>query len=362
MRTLFQTIKQQFLEENDLVLVSVTASSGSTPRGAGSRMLVGKNGRISGTIGGGAVEYRAECMALDILEKKESCEHEFRLNHKDVENIGMICGGDVTAFFQYLDHNDPIIMEITETAEKFYEERKDFWLICDLHATSGMSLYSASYGLTGNADVPSSILSSLSARPCGLIGTANVPSSVLSSLSTKPHRYHSEDYDLFSEQIGTSGTVYVFGGGHVSQKLVPILASVDFRCVVLDDRPEFTNPALFPGAAETILCDFNHLDQSISITDADYCCVMTRGHSYDTIVQAQLLATPACYIGVIGSRAKKAAVFRRLIEEYNINEQDLNRIISPIGLEIKAETPAEIAISITGQMIQVRADRKATSK
>ena len=318
MRTLFQTIKQQFLEGNDLVLVSVTASSGSTPRGAGSRMLVGKNGRISGTIGGGAVEYRAECMALDILEKKESCEHEFRLNHKDVENIGMICGGDVTAFFQYLDHNDPIIMEI-----------------------SGVSLYSPA---------------------CGLIGTANVPSSVLSSLSLKPHRYHSEDYDLFSEQIGTSGTVYVFGGGHVSQKLVPILASVDFRCVVLDDRPEFTNPALFPGAVETILCDFNHLDQYVSITAADYCCVMTRGHSYDTIVQAQLLATPACYIGVIGSRAKKAAVFRRLIEEYNINEQDLNRIISPIGLEIKAETPAEIAISITGQMIQVRADRKDTSK
>ena len=187
MRTLFQTIKQQFLEGNDLVLVSVTASSGSTPRGAGSRMLVGKNGRISGTIGGGAVEYRAECMALDILEKKESCEHEFRLNHKDVENIGMICGGDVTAFFQYLDHNDPIIMEITETAEKFYEERKDFWLICDLLTTSGVSLYSPA---------------------CGLIGTANVPSSVLSSLSTKPHRYHSEDYDLFSEQIGTSGTMY----------------------------------------------------------------------------------------------------------------------------------------------------------
>ena len=341
MRTLFQTIKQQFLEENDLVLASITASSGSTPRGAGSRMLVGKHGRITGTIGGGAVEYRAELMALDILEKKESDEHEFRLNRKDVENIGMICGGDVTVFFQYLDHNDPIVMEIAETAEKSYEERKDFWLICDLHATSGMSLYSPCYGLIGNADVPSSILSSLSAQP---------------------FRYRSEDYDLFSEQIGTSGTVYVFGGGHVSQKLVPILASVDFRCVVLDDRPEFTDPALFPGAVETILCDFNHLEQYVSITAADYCCVMTRGQSYDTIVQAQLLATPACYIGVIGSRAKKAAVFRRLIEEYNINEQDLNRIISPIGLEIKAETPAEIAISITGQMIQVRADRKATSK
>ena len=103
----------------------------------------------------------------------------------------MICGGDVTVFFQYLDHNDPIIMELAVTAETLYKERKDFWLICDLHATSGMSLYSASYGLTGNADVPSSILSSLSARPC---------------------RHRSETCDLFTEQIGTSGTVYVFGG------------------------------------------------------------------------------------------------------------------------------------------------------
>ena len=341
MRALFQKIKQQFLKGNDLVLVSITASSGSTPRGAGSRMLVNKNGRVTGTIGGGAVEYRAECIALDILEKKESCEHQFLLNRKDVENIGMICGGDVTVFFQYLDHNDPIIAEITETAEKFYEERRDFWLICDLLTTSGMSLYSPA---------------------CGLIGNANVPSFVLSSLSAKPHRYRSKDYDLFSEQIGTSETVYVFGGGHVSQKLVPILASVDFRCVVLEDRPEFADPALFPGSVETMLCDFNHLDQYISITAADYCCVMTRGHSYDTIVQAQLLATPACYIGVIGSRTKKAAVFRRLVEEYGIDEQDLNRIISPIGLEIKAETPAEIAISITGQMIQIRADRKASLK
>ena len=119
----------------------------------------------------------------------------------------MICGGDVTAFFQYLDHNDPIIMEITETAEKFYEERKDFWLICDLLTTSSVSLYSPA---------------------CGLIGTANVPSSVLSSLSAKPHRYHSEDYDLFSEQIGTSGTVYVFGGDMSHKSLSQSLQALIF--------------------------------------------------------------------------------------------------------------------------------------
>ena len=89
---------------------------------------------------------------------------------------------------------------------------------------------------------------------------------------------------------------------------------------------------------------------------------MTRGHAYDTIVQAQLLATPACYIGVIGSLAKRAGVFHRLVEEYGIDERELDRMITPVGLNIKAETPAEIAISITGQMIQVRAERKAAMK
>ena len=101
----------------------------------------------------------------------------------------MICGGDVTVFFQYLDHNDPIIMELAVTAETLYKERKDFWLICDLHATSGMSLYSASYGLTGNADVPSSILSSLSARPC---------------------RHRNETCDLFPEQIVRNLQILLF--------------------------------------------------------------------------------------------------------------------------------------------------------
>ena len=69
-----------------------------------------------------------------------------------------------------------------------------------------------------------------------------------------------------------------------------------------------------------------------------------------------------CYIGVIGSLAKRAGVFHRLVEEYGIDERELDRIITPVGLNIKAETPAEIAISITGQMIQVRAERKAAMK
>ena len=83
---------------------------------------------------------------------------------------------------------------------------------------------------------------------------------------------------------------------------------------------------------------------------------MTRGHAYDTIVQAQVLKTPACYIGVIGSAAKKAGVYQKLYE-MGFCKDDTDRITSPVGLAIKAETPAEIAISIAGQMILHRAER-----
>ena len=79
----------------DLVLVTVVASSGATPRGAGARMLVGRGGRICGTIGGGAVEYRSEHIAAEVLKEKKSGSHDFSLTKNDVQNLGMICGGDV---------------------------------------------------------------------------------------------------------------------------------------------------------------------------------------------------------------------------------------------------------------------------
>ena len=98
--------------------------------------------------------------------------------------------------------------------------------------------------------------------------------------------------------------------------------------------------------------------EKVAIGPEDYICIMTRGHAYDTIVQAQALRTPACYIGVIGSKAKTAGVQRQL-RTMGFTDEDFARITTPIGLDIKAETPAEIAISIAAQMIEVRAGRNA---
>jgi len=159
------------------------------------------------------------------------------------------------------------------------------------------------------------------------------------------------------EDLKTKDRAYIFGGGHVAQELVPVLSHVGFRCVVMDDREEFTKKELFPGAEEVICGDLQNIADYMTIGNDDYVCVMTRGHAYDTVVQAQVLKCRPTYCGVIGSAFKAAGVRRTLKEEYGLLDEELDLVTTPIGLNIKGETPAEIAISIAAQMILHRAER-----
>lgn len=335
MREMLKLIAEKLSHGEDLVLVTVIASSGATPRGAGARMIVGKEGRICGTIGGGAVEYRSEKIAAELLEKKESAERDFSLTKDDVQKLGMICGGAVNVFFKYISSDDSEVLNIAEKAEELFKKGGDLWIISEISDNGRLGLYSTETGYIG----------------------VDAPAWVDEALTRHPQRIINDGRDFYVEQINSSGRVYVFGCGHVAQELVPVLSHVGFRCVALDDRPEFAKRELFESAEEVKLIDFQHLSDYINVTEEDYACVMTRGHAYDAIVQAQLLQTDACYIGVIGSAHKKAGVYARLKEEYGFDDSVFERITSPIGLKIKAKTPAEIAISIAAQLIEFRAER-----
>ena len=323
MRTMLKTVKARLTAGEELVLVTVVASSGATPRGAGARMLIGKEGRICGTIGGGAVEYRSEQIAARVLEEKTSLGHDFTLTKDDVQNLGMICGGACNVYFHYIPAHDAATMALAEEAEAVFAKGEDLWLISDISQGGRLSL----------ADKSDDALAPY--------------------LTRHPHM----EGQLYIEQINCSGRVYVFGGGHVAQELVPVLAHVGFRCVVMDDRAEFTKPELFPGAEEVICGDLRKIGDYMEIGSEDYVCVMTRGHAYDTVVQAQVLKCRPCYCGVIGSAFKAAGVRKTLKEEYGLIDEELDLVTTPIGLNIKGETPAEIAISIAAQMILHRAER-----
>ena len=162
------------------------------------------------------------------------------------------------------------------------------------------------------------------------------------------------DVTLYAEPLSRPGTVYLFGGGHVGRALVPILAMTDFRVVVCDQRPDAASREALPQAAE-IYClpyedAFAHLPP---VTAADYIVIMTPGHQADFEVLRQALATPARYIGCIGSRRKVAATREKLLAA-GFPAEEIDRIWSPIGLPIGGDTPAEIAVSIAAQLIACR--------
>lgn len=365
MEKIFQALHEAIERGEDTILATVTASSGATPRGAGARMLVGKDGRLAGTVGGGAVELHSIDYAKEALEKKTSYIHRFIMTKNQVEDIGMICGGNATVHYLYLRAEDPALREVVELALDSIRKRCYAWLVTDLSEQDslGLALYrpeARSAFLKGrHADCAGGCEGCRGGVKETFVGYPSdhpVTKALLADKRTLCRRGYTIEAGgrtLFTEELIIPGMVYIFGGGHVAQALVPALAAVDFAPVVFDDRDEFVDPALFPGAFAVKKCDLLNIGAVVDITDRDYVCIMTRGHSHDLEVEDQTLRTPARYIGVIGSRHKIKTV-NKTLKERGFTDEDLARITTPIGLDIGGETPAEIAVSITAQLIMER--------
>ena len=335
MKEFFLRLREAVKQKEDAVLVTVIASSGSTPRGTGARMLISKTGRLVGTIGGGAVEFRAEEIAQEVLKNKCSKSEKFILSPNDVADLGMICGGNVVLFFQYCSWLDPIITNICEEIRCHFESSQQCWLITELKGgkSNEIGFYSLETGLVGR--VANELLDEPFKQGVSVVTINNQV--------------------YLTESLLQRGKVFVFGSGHVAQALVPVLKKLDFYCVILDDRKQFLTEAIFPDADQRIVIDLGNMEASIQITDADYAVVMTRGHQFDFELSKQLLKTKAHYIGVMGSRRKIAVQISRL-KESGFSMKEIERINMPIGLKIKAETPAELAISVAGELIEKRAE------
>ncbi|MBR5115299.1 MAG: XdhC family protein [Oscillospiraceae bacterium] len=319
-----------------LMLVSVTASSGSVPRGAGAMMAVTADGTSVGTIGGGRVEFEAQKKALEMLAEGKGGSHAYILAKNDVEDLGMICGGDVTVYFQLIA---PDAIEPFKCLREALELGEDAWLV---RAREGGEFTSVGVWRGGKLRFAPE-LDAEKVRPLLASGA------VLTD-------------EFYVEPISLAGVTYVFGGGHVARELVPVLEHVGFRCIVFEDRPDFATRELFPTAFGLVLGDFSAIGERIRIGPRDNVVIMTRGHGFDYEVIAHALATPAAYIGCIGSRRKIAATKARLFAEKGYTEEDFARVHTPIGLDIGAETPAEIAISVAAEMIRFRAERVGESR
>ena len=310
MNGIFTTLLYEMEKHHDTVLCTIIADSGSTPRGKGAQMLVGDAGLLSGTIGGGAVEGGAIALGRTLLRERGSAVHEYKLRHNDGEDIGMVCGGDVTVHLQFIAAGDPVWRELAGSVLHRIALRQPGALVLALDG-----------GAPALRDVPET------------------------------------DSAHFALPLPIGQRAVLFGAGHCSLALCPLLTTVGFRVTVVDDRPELVTKERFPTADAVICCDLDRVTETVPIGEEDYVVVMTNGHSHDFAVQEQVLRGRYAYIGVIGSRAKTASVNARL-REAGISEAAIASVHTPIGTAIKAVTPEEIAVSIAGEMICVRATRR----
>jgi xanthine dehydrogenase accessory factor len=157
---------------------------------------------------------------------------------------------------------------------------------------------------------------------------------------------------VFLEPILGASTVYIFGGGHIAVPLVQFAKTLEFVVVVVDDRKEFANKERFPLADEVKLGDFTTVARSLQFREDDCVVIITRGHKHDTTVLKECLtkSTLPRYIGMIGSREKIARTCSHLKEQH-VSEQLLSWVKAPIGLDIGARTPPEIALSIMAEIV-----------
>ena len=158
--------------------------------------------------------------------------------------------------------------------------------------------------------------------------------------------------EIFVEPILPQPTLYIFGGGHVSTAVARVAHQAGFAIGIVDDREAFANAERFPMASE-ILTSFGEAFEKLQPNSSSYLVIVTRGHKDDMRVLAWAVTTDARYVGMIGSKRKVLSVYRAL-EKEGFSPDKFERVHAPVGLDIGALTPEEIAVSIVAELIAVR--------
>lgn len=185
-------------------------------------------------------------------------------------------------------------------------------------------------------------------------GKTRMPSYTLNDLASGDPGVCGGTIQVFIEPIGLVPTLLVIGVGHVGKALAELAKWSGYRVLVSDDREDYCNPEYLPSMDGYIVCKPGQIAQRAAITPQTYIAAVTRGMPVDMDLIPVLLATDAPYIGLIGSRRRWALTVKALQEQHSLTEAQLERVHSPIGLELQAETPQEIAISIMAEIIMVR--------
>jgi len=353
MEEIYRTLLQLAESGRSAALGTIIRQSGPSPRELGTQCVILEDGSLVGTIGGGLLEAQVTEAAKEVFDTRLPKRLFFSLRGTDVAESGMLCGGEVEVFLEPLFTASEEASSLFRAVDQTLKQGD-----CGLMATlldpeawrRGIApkLYmDQGGGQHGTLPGAERIAETLTERKNALIKSRRTALLALENDEGKP-------VEVLVEPIVAPSRLYVFGAGHVSQQIVPLAHRVGFYVTVIDDREDFAEETLFPEAEAVRCMPFEGLVPQLGVDPSAFLVIVTRGHLHDKTILAQSLRTPAKYIGMIGSRRKRDIIYEKLLEE-GFTDKDLKRVYSPVGIDIGAQTPAEIAVSIVAQLIQVRA-------
>ena len=333
-----------------LVLATIIKTSGSTPQKPGSRLLIHEDESIAGTLGGGCVEGDVRIAARKLLQNRGSaCTGEYMLNEDLALDGGLVCGGSMTILLDPLDGAAGGVACVREAAE----------------AASGgapvalATLIMPAAGAGAGQCTGAKLLVREDGSSAGTLGDAELDRDAvrrgrhLIAAGQNEHVTAASGAEYFLEAWTAPPTVVIAGAGHVALALEPVARNVGFHTVVIDDRPEYANRQRFPQAAEVRTGDFGAVISGLEVTASTSIVVATRGHRHDDIALEAAARSPAGYVALLGSKRKTVLIHEALLAR-GIPIERLAQIRAPVGLDIGARTPAEIAISIVAEILMVR--------
>jgi xanthine dehydrogenase accessory factor len=319
-------------------LATVIQTWGSSPRPVGSLMAVSQDGRISGSVSGGCVEGAVIDAALDVIQSGKPARLHFGVADDQAWEVGLACGGEIEVFVRRFRQED---LEIWKRA--LAEEKPFSALLVVDGVFAGQELIILGDGsrLVAAAEVfqdpgLSNLVDSDSQPGEKRTGTFSLPNGTY----------------IFRQSILPPLRLIIIGGSHIAIPLVKIAHVLGLKTVVIDPRRSFSSPERFPEADQLIPEWPQSALKDIGITASTGIVMLTHDPKIDDPALMIALESPAFYIGALGSQKTHQKRLERL-QAAGLEDRSLTRIHAPVGLDLGARTPEEIALSIMGEMIQV---------
>jgi xanthine dehydrogenase accessory factor len=271
------------------------------------------------------------------------------------ENTETNCGGIMDVFIDPLRAANVSAEEVIRSVLDIYNLRDRAALVTVLQSEEGLLASGSKFIVKENGEVTGwpedqAVIASIVERAL----------SVIQSGRSARMKLKDEKLDVFFEVIAPPADIVIVGAGHIAQPLSRIAKIMEFEVTVIDDRSNFANRSRFPEADRIIVDDIEKAVSEITIGPATHIVLVTRGHQMDQAALLKVISSRAAYIGMIGSRRRVGAVFDYLRRQ-GVAQELIEKVYAPIGIDIGAETPDEIAVAIMAEIIKLRRRGSASS-